>query len=84
MPFEKNKQQAFQAAQQAYVEFQGSLENLHEDEADYGHQQKIAEEELNEAIQVIQKAHITATEHQKKQLNIFAEDIHKYKQLFLD
>ncbi|UTR10727.1 hypothetical protein MM300_23255 [Evansella sp. LMS18] len=84
MPYNKNKQQAFQSAQQAYVQFQEALENLHSEDADYGHQQKLVEQELDEAFQAIQKAHATATEHQKKQLEVFTKDMHRYKQQMHD
>ncbi|MDQ0257529.1 hypothetical protein J2S74_004987 [Evansella vedderi] len=79
MPYHKNKRQAFEAAQQAYVQLQEAMENLHPEDAEYGHQHKIAEQELNEAVQIIQKAHVTASEHQRKQLDMYSKDIEKYK-----
>ncbi|MFA9559690.1 hypothetical protein ACERII_20480 [Evansella sp. AB-rgal1] len=84
MPYHKNKRQAFEAAQQAYVQLQEAFENLHEDDAEYGHQYKIAEQELDEAIQVIQKAQVTASEHQRKQLDQYSQDVARYKQQMME
>ncbi|MDG5789600.1 hypothetical protein QA612_19250 [Evansella sp. AB-P1] len=84
MPYHKNKRQSFEAAQQAYVQLQEAIENLHEEDADYGHQHKVAEQELDEAIQVIQKAQVTASEHQKRQLDLYSQEITKYRQQLLE
>ncbi|ADU30399.1 hypothetical protein [Evansella cellulosilytica] len=80
MPYHKNKRQAFEAAQQAYVQLQEAFESMHYEDPDYGHQQKLAGQELDEAIQAIQKAHVTASEHQRKQLEKYSADVAKYKQ----
>ncbi|MBU9721364.1 MULTISPECIES: hypothetical protein [Bacillaceae] len=84
MPYHKNKRQGFEAAQQAYVQFQEAFENLHPEDSDYGHQFKIAEQELDEAIQVIQKAHMNASEHQRKQLEMYSREIERYKQELME
>ncbi|MBU9712386.1 hypothetical protein [Evansella tamaricis] len=84
MPYHKNKRQAFEAAQQAFVQFQEAMENLHPEDADYGHHHKVAEQELDEAIQVIQKAHVTASEHQRKQLELYSKEIEQYKQELME
>ncbi|MBM7094303.1 MULTISPECIES: DUF1216 domain-containing protein [Alteribacter] len=84
MPYHKNKQQAFQAAQQAFVQLQGAMNDLAPDDADYGHHHKAAEQELNEAMQVIQKAHVNASEHQKQQLRIYEEEVRKYQQQLME
>ncbi|MBB5174458.1 hypothetical protein [Texcoconibacillus texcoconensis] len=84
MPFDKNKQQAFQAAQQAFVEAQHATEDLHYEDVDYGHEHKLAQQEINEAFQVIEKAHITATEHQKEQLRAYEKELERMRQLLQD
>ncbi|WP_026689784.1 hypothetical protein [Alteribacter aurantiacus] len=84
MPYDKNKQQAFQAAQQAFVQLQDAMNDLHSGDVDYGHHHKRAEQELNEAIQVIQKAHITASEHQKQQLKQYETELKQFEQQLME
>ncbi len=79
MPYNKNKQQAFQAAQQAYVQLEEAFQQLDEESPDYGHQSKEAHEELNEAEQIIQKAYIVASEHQKRQLDSYSQELAQRK-----
>ncbi|SDZ43301.1 hypothetical protein SAMN05421736_112149 [Evansella caseinilytica] len=84
MPYHKNKRQAFEAAQQAYTQLQEAFLHLHEEDADYGHHHKMAEQELDEAIQVIRKAQVTASEHQKKQLDMYSREVERYKQQLME
>ncbi len=84
MPYHKNKRQSFEAAQQAFVQLQEAMEDLHPEDADYGHHYKIAAQELDEAAQVIEKAHLNASEHQRKQLYQYTDELEKYKQQLME
>jgi F0F1-type ATP synthase membrane subunit b/b' len=74
-PYNKDKQQAFQAAQQGYEEAQGLAATIISDSASYGHQLKHLKEEVNEAYQQIENALEVATEHQRAQLERFQQDL---------
>ncbi|OCA90688.1 hypothetical protein A8F94_02080 [Bacillus sp. FJAT-27225] len=75
MPYHKNKQQAFQAAQQGYEEAQGLYMEIVRDSASYGHQLKHLKNEVNEAYQQIENALEVASEHQRAQLDQFRQDL---------
>ena len=75
MPYHKNKQQAFQAAQQGIEEARGLYNEIVSDSASYGHQLKHLKDEVNEAYQQIENALETASEHQKVQLEQFRNDL---------
>lgn len=75
MPYHKNKQQAFQAAQQGVTEAQGFYQDIVRDSASYGHQLKHLKNEVNEALEQIENALEVASETQKKQLEQFRQDI---------
>lgn len=74
-PYNKDKQQAFQAAQQGYEEAQGLFKTIVSDSASYGHQLKHLKEEVNEAYQQIENALEVASEHQRAQLERFQQDL---------
>lgn len=74
-PFHKDKQQAFQAAQQGYENAQGLYETIVKDNASYGHQLKHLKDEVNEAYQQIANAMEVASEHQRSQLERFQQDL---------
>jgi flagellar biosynthesis chaperone FliJ len=74
-PYNKDKQQAFQAAQQGYEEAQGLFKTIISDSASYGHQLKHLKEEVNEAYQQIENALEVASEHQRAQLERFQQDL---------
>ncbi|MDQ1002410.1 flagellar biosynthesis chaperone FliJ [Neobacillus niacini] len=74
-PYNKDKQQAFQAAQQGYEEAQGLFKTIVSDSASYGHQLKHLKEEVNEAYQQIENALEVASEHQREQLERFQQDL---------
>ncbi|CAH2715999.1 hypothetical protein BACCIP111895_03183 [Neobacillus rhizosphaerae] len=74
-PYNKDKQQAFQAAQQGYEEAQGLFETIVSDSASYGHQLKHLKNEVNEAYQQIANAFEVASEHQRSQLERFQQDL---------
>lgn len=71
MPYHKNKQQAFQAAQQGVKEAQDLYNEIVLDTASYGHQLKHLKNEVNEAYQQIENALEVASEHQRYQLEQF-------------
>ncbi|MGG0719672.1 hypothetical protein ABE096_19100 [Robertmurraya massiliosenegalensis] len=75
MPYHKNKQQAFQAAQQGVNEAQELYHEIVRDSANYGHQLKHLQQEVNEALQQIENALEVASEHQKSQLEQFRQDV---------
>lgn len=75
MPHHKNKQQAFQAAQQGVNEAQELYSDIVRDSASYGHQLKHLKNEVNEALQQIENALEVASDTQKMQLEQFRQDI---------
>ncbi|MGJ7921150.1 hypothetical protein [Neobacillus sp. LXY-4] len=75
MPYHKNKQQAFQAAQQSTEEARGLYNVIVEDSSSYGHQLKHLWEEVNEAYQQIENALEVASDHQRDQLEKFRSDL---------
>lgn len=75
MPYHKNKQQAFQAAQQGMEDTQELYSEIINDNACYGHQLKHLKNEVNEAYQQIENALEVASEHQKAQLERFIIDL---------
>lgn len=75
MPYHKNKQQAFQAAQQGVEDAQELYAEIIRDSASYGHQLKHLKQEVNEAYQQIENALEVASEHQRAQLERFQQDL---------
>jgi len=75
VPYHKNKQQAFQAAQQGVTEAQDVYENIVKDSADYGQQLKHLKQEVNEAFAQIENALENASEKQRKRLEQYREDL---------
>ncbi|MED3564192.1 hypothetical protein BIV60_14265 [Bacillus sp. MUM 116] len=74
-PYHKDKQQAFQAAQQGFENAQGLFYDIVTDSANYGHQLKHLKDEVNEAYQQIENAMEVASEHQRIQLERFQQDL---------
>jgi len=74
-PYHKDKQQAFQAAQQGYENAEGLFKTIVSDSANYGHQLKHLKDEVNEAYQQIENALEVASEHQREQLEKFQHDL---------
>jgi F0F1-type ATP synthase membrane subunit b/b' len=74
-PYNKNKQEAFQAAQQGFENAQGLFETIVNDSASYGHQLKHLKNEVNEAYQQIENALEVASEKQREQLERFQRDL---------
>ncbi|MDX8360158.1 MULTISPECIES: hypothetical protein [Bacillaceae] len=76
MPYQKNKQQAFQAAQQGTEEVRDVYNNIVENRADYGSELKHLSNEINEAYEQINNALEVASENQKPKLEQFQQDLH--------
>ncbi|MGE6260733.1 hypothetical protein ACQKCU_23125 [Heyndrickxia sporothermodurans] len=75
MPYHKNKQQAFQAAQQGMKQVEDVFSNMVQDSASYGQQLKHLKQEVNETYQQIENAMEVASEAQRHQLEKFLTDI---------
>ncbi|WLR43445.1 hypothetical protein LC087_04540 [Bacillus carboniphilus] len=75
MPYHKNSQQAFQAAQQGAKEARDVYEGMIVDGPDYGSQIKHLKEEVIEAYQQIQNALEVATETQRDRLEQYQRDL---------
>lgn len=75
MPYHKDKQQAFQAAQQGMKDVEGAYHNLVKEDTSYGHQLKHLKEEINEAYQQIENAMEVASDTQLQQLTQFRNDL---------
>lgn len=75
MPYNKNKQQAFQAAQQGTHQVKDVYNNMIQDNREYGHQLKHLKNEMNEAFQQINNALEVASEDQVDQLRMFKNDL---------
>ncbi len=75
MPYHKDKQQAFQAAQQGTEQARDIYENIVTNDPDYGAHLKRLKNEVNEAYQQIENALEVASEHQKSQLQQFHSDL---------
>ncbi|MFD2212694.1 hypothetical protein [Metabacillus endolithicus] len=80
MPYNKDKQQSFQAAQQGAEEAFDVYDNLVKDGADYGHQLKHLAEEVNEAYQQINNALENASETQRNRLEQYQRDLQQIVQ----
>jgi DNA repair exonuclease SbcCD ATPase subunit len=75
MPYHKNKQQAYQAAQQEFEEVQDFYHEIVQDSESYGHQLKHLKNEVNEAYQQIENALEVASDTQRNQLERFRNDL---------
>ncbi|MBU8907419.1 hypothetical protein [Desertibacillus haloalkaliphilus] len=74
-PYQKDKQQAFQAAQQAFVRAQESTNTIEEYSSEFGHQLKDAEKSIDQAEQMILNALEVASEHQRHELKSFQNEL---------
>mgnify|MGYP007126124575 CR=1 FL=1 len=75
LPYHKNKQQAFQAAQQGTTQAMDIYENIVKDDPDYGSDLKRLKNEVLEAYEQIDNALEVASEKQKQQLKQFQQDL---------
>lgn len=79
IPYHKNKQEAFRAAEQAVFEARQAVENIVKHEPSEGTLTKRAWQEINEAEVQMNKALTVATEKQHKQLAQYEEEIMELK-----
>lgn len=77
MPYHKDKQQAFQAAQQGTSDAQHSYDNIVKNDPDYGHHLKHLRQEVQEAYEQIQNALEVASETQRPQLKKYEGDLER-------
>jgi ABC-type transporter Mla subunit MlaD len=77
MPYHKNKQQAYQAAEQGHKQAMDAYaySQMIKEEPDYGRQLKHVKEEVNEAYAQIENALETASDTQRRQLEQFQQDL---------
>jgi predicted nucleic acid-binding Zn-ribbon protein len=75
MPYHKDKQQAFQAAQQGMKQTIDAYRDLQMDGENCGEQLKQLRQEINETTQQIENAMEVASETQRTQLETFRSDI---------
>ncbi|WP_347550276.1 hypothetical protein ABFG93_01825 [Pseudalkalibacillus hwajinpoensis] len=75
MPYEKNKQQAFQAAQQGYEQAVDAKKEIIVSSSGYGKDIKHLQQEVGEAKMQIENALENASEHQRAQLLQFQQDL---------
>jgi uncharacterized membrane protein len=75
MPYHKDKQQAYQAAEQSVTEIHNTINELVLDGASYGSQLAHLKNEVNEAYQQIENALEVASETQRAQLQQFKSDL---------
>lgn len=75
MPYHKNKQQAYQAAEQSVTEIQNTINELVLDGASFGSQLAHLKNEVNEAYQQIENALEVASDTQRAQLQQFKSDL---------
>nr|WP_017727458.1 hypothetical protein [Halalkalibacterium ligniniphilum] len=80
MPYHKNKQQAFQAVQQALAQAVQATGNIQSHTADEGVHRKRAKQEIEEAERQIEKALTVASEHQHEQLTLYQQQLEELKQ----
>ncbi|WP_273850485.1 hypothetical protein [Guptibacillus spartinae] len=75
MPYHKNKQQSFQAAQQGYEQAIDAKKEIVVSSSGYGKDLKHLQQEVGEAKQQIENALVNASEHQRAQLQQFQQDL---------
>ncbi|TYR80581.1 hypothetical protein FZC66_09400 [Priestia megaterium] len=77
MPYHKNKQQSFQAAEQGHKQALDAYaqSNIVKHDASYGHELKLLKEEINETYQQINNALENASETQRQRLTQFQQDL---------
>jgi flagellar biosynthesis chaperone FliJ len=75
LPYHKDKQQAFQAAQQGTQEAVDAYSQIVRESAGYGTQLQHLRQEINEAIQQIGNALEVSTDHQQAQLVQYLDDL---------
>ncbi|MDG4656025.1 hypothetical protein P6P90_01630 [Ectobacillus antri] len=77
MPYHKDKQQAFQAAQQGVKKATEGEHNLVTNDPEYAHHLKELRQEVEQAYNQIQNALETASETQRQQLESYEQQVQK-------
>ena len=75
MPYHKDKQQAFQAAQQGVTQAENAFNNIVKNDPNYGHDLKELRQEVQEAYEQIQYALEVASETQRPQLEQYENNL---------
>ncbi|WP_110113309.1 hypothetical protein [Bacillus sp. CGMCC 1.16541] len=77
MPYHKDKQQSFQAAEQGHKHAMDAYaqSQIVKHDASYGHELKLLKEEINETYQQIENALENASETQHAKLTQFQQDL---------
>ncbi|MFD3445663.1 hypothetical protein ACFDTO_13785 [Microbacteriaceae bacterium 4G12] len=75
MPYHKDKQQAFQAAQQGTKQATDAYNNVVKNDPNYAYHLQHLRQEVNEAYEQIQNALENASETQRKQLEKYQQDL---------
>ncbi|KAA0743554.1 hypothetical protein DN389_20395 [Bacillus sp. AY3-1] len=75
MPYHKDKQQAFQAAQQGVTQAEHAFNNIVKNDPNYGHDLKELRQEVQEAYEQIQNALEVASETQRPQLEKYENNL---------
>ncbi|PQZ57170.1 MULTISPECIES: hypothetical protein [Bacillus] len=75
MPYHKDKQQAFQAAEQGFVQAENTFNNIVKNDPNYGHDLKELRQEVQEAYEQIQNALEVASETQRPQLEQYESNL---------
>lgn len=75
LPYHKNKQQAFQSAQQGMKDVVDAYTQVTKDDSSYGTQLKHLKQEVNEAYEQIQNAKEVATEKERLRLEQYEQDL---------
>lgn len=75
MPYHKDKQQAFQAAQQGVTQAENAFNNIVKNDPNYGHDLKELRQEVQEAYEQIQNALEVASETQRPQLEQYKNNL---------
>ncbi|HDR6633095.1 TPA: hypothetical protein QCV53_001349 [Bacillus cereus] len=80
MPYHKDKQQAFQAAQQGVTQAENAFNNIVKNDPNYGHDLKELRQEVQEAYEQIQNALEVASETQRPQLEQYENSLQNIMQ----
>ncbi|OAK33428.1 hypothetical protein [Bacillus wiedmannii] len=75
MPYHKDKQQAFQAAQQGVTQAEHAFNNIVKNDPNYGHDLKELRQEVQEAYEQIRNALEVASETQRPQLEQYENNL---------
>ncbi|MEC3159056.1 hypothetical protein P9Z94_23675 [Bacillus thuringiensis] len=75
MPYHKDKQQAFQAAQQGVTQAENAFNNIVKNDPNYVHDLKELRQEVQEAYEQIQNALEVASETQRPQLEQYENNL---------